>query len=268
KIPTIYAAVKDHKDKEIIVYCARGGMRSKIVASIIDSIGFKVLQVEGGYKSFRQYIKQQLVSFQLKPKIICLYGLTCTGKTQLLQEFPNSLDLEELAQHRGSLYGGVGLIPRSQKEFENLLLHRLKELNHYDLILVEGESRKVGNSEIPAFLFKAMKQGINVLVQRDFSRRAEEGAKEYFSTPEKVKAMREITPRLKEVISNKRKEDVIALIDEGKYQEATTILLKEYYDIRYQHLLKNTDYSYTVTNNDLSKAVKDLSAAIKKIKKS
>ena len=146
KIPSIYHAVKEHKNKTIIVYCARGGMRSGIIASLLESIGFKVLQVEGGYKSFRHYITDQLYNFQLKPKIICLYGLTCSGKTKLLKQFQNSLNLEELAQHRGSLYGGVGLKPNRQKRFENLLLQRLKELNHHNYIFVEGESRKIGNT--------------------------------------------------------------------------------------------------------------------------
>src|SRR3990167_729650 len=121
KIPSIYNAVKDHCRKTIIVYCARGGMRSGIIASLLESIGFKVLQIEGGYKSFRHYIVDQLYNFQLKPKIICLSGLTCSGKTKLLKQLSNALDLEELAQHRGSLYGGVGLKPHRQKRFENML---------------------------------------------------------------------------------------------------------------------------------------------------
>src|SRR3990167_3115854 len=98
KIPSIYNAVKDHQEKTIVVYCARGGMRSGIIASLLESIGFKVLQIEGGYKSFRHYIVDQLYHFPLKTKIICLYGLTCSGKTTLLKQLPNSLDLEELAQ--------------------------------------------------------------------------------------------------------------------------------------------------------------------------
>ena len=258
KIPSIYNAVRDHKDKTIIVYCARGGMRSKIIASLLDSIGFKVLQVEGGYKSFRHYILDQLYNFQLKPKIVCLYGLTCTGKTKLLEHLPNSLNLEELAQHRGSLYGGVGLQPNFQKRFENLLLHRLRELNGFDHIFVEGESRRIGRVEIPDFLFRAMKEGTNVLVKRDFEKRVEEGVKEYFSSLEKVTQMKDITPQLRDIISKKRKEEIMAFIDAGKYHDAARIILKEYYDVLYEHTLKKVDFRVEITNNDMEEGIEGI----------
>ncbi len=262
KIPSIYHAVKDHEDKIIVVYCARGGMRSKIIASLLDSIGFKVLQAEGGYKSFRHYILDQLNNFKLKPRIICLYGLTCTGKTKLLEHLPNSLNLEELAQHRGSLYGGVGLQPNFQKRFENLLLHRLRELNDSESIFVEGESRRIGRVEIPDFLFKAMKKGRNVLVKRNFERRVEEGVKEYFSSPEKIKQMKEITPQLREIINKKRKEEIISLIDAGKYHAAATIILKEYYDVLYENTLKKVDFTFEIRNDDVEEGIKEIEEKI------
>ena len=266
KIPSIYNAVKDHRKKTIIVYCARGGMRSGIIASLLESIGFKVLQVEGGYKSFRHYITKLLYHFQLKPKIICLYGLTCSGKTKLLEQLPNSLNLEELAQHRGSLYGGVGLKPNRQKRFENLLLQRLRELNHEEHIYVEGESRKIGDTEIPPFLFKAMKQGTNVLVKKDFELRVKECVQEYFSSPEKIQQIRDITPLLRDIISNKRKQEIITFIDTGKYEEVARILLKEYYDVLYAHTLKSVQFDFEASNNDLQTAIKEIKKIKEKIK--
>ena len=229
KIPSIYDAVKDHQEKSIVVYCARGGMRSGIIASVLESIGFKVLQVDGGYKSFRHYIADRLYNFQLKPKVMCLYGLTCSGKTKLLEKLPNSLNLEELAQHRGSLYGGVGLKPHTQKKFENLLWQRLQQLNHFDYIFVEGESRRIGNVEIPPFLFKAMKNGLNIIIEKDFNLRVEACVQEYFSSQEKVQQIKEITPQLRDVISNQRKQEIISLIEKKEYKEVAAILLKEYY---------------------------------------
>ena len=176
----------------------------------------------------------------------------------MLHQFPNSLTLEELAQHRGSLYGGVGLNPNRQKKFENLLRQRLKELNHYDCIFVEGESRRIGNVEIPDFLFKAMKRGVNVLVKKDFEKRVEEGVKEYFSSPGKIKQMKEITPQLREIISKKQKEEIMTLIEAGNYAEATRIILKEYYDVLYAHTLKHVAFSSEISNNDLEEAKKNL----------
>lgn len=258
KIPSIYNAVKDHREKTMIVYCARGGMRSGIIASLLESIGFKVLQVEGGYKSFRHYITDQLNKFQLKPKIICLYGLTCSGKTKLLEQLPNALNLEDLAQHRGSLYGGVGLKPNRQKRFENLLLQRLRELDHHDYIFVEGESRKIGDTEIPPFLFKAMKNGVNILIKKDFELRVKECVQEYFSSPEKVQQIRDITPQLRDIISKKRKEEIVAFLGGGKYEEVARILLKEYYDVLYAHTLKQVRFDLEIINNQIDEAIKSL----------
>ncbi|MEK6969591.1 MAG: tRNA 2-selenouridine(34) synthase MnmH [Nanoarchaeota archaeon] len=266
KIPSIYNAVKDHKNKTIVVYCARGGMRSNIIASLLESVGFKVLQLEGGYKSFRNYLLQQLKDFKIKPKIICLYGLTCSGKTELLKKLPNALDLEGLAQHRGSLYGAIGLTPHSQKKFENLLLDRLKQLNEEKYIFTEGESRKIGNVEIPAVLFTAMKKGINVLVTRSIDRRAEEAVKEYFSSPENIKKIIEITPQLKENISRENKEEIVKLINEKKYQAAVKILLEKYYDPLYAHTLKQQKYTFTINNDDVEKAVEEIKSRLPELK--
>src|SRR3989344_6224832 len=184
-------------------------MRSGIIASLLESIGFKVLQVEGGYKSFRNYVLDNLQDLKLKPKVICLYGLTCTGKTKLLEKLPNSLDLEALAQHRSSLLGAVGLKPNSQKRFENLLLHRLQELQHNYLIFIEGESRKIGSVEVPISLFKAMKKGKNFLITRSFDLRVQECLQEYFSDEKNVAEIKELIPRLRELLSNKRKEEIV-----------------------------------------------------------
>ncbi len=258
KIPSIYNAVKDHKDKTIIVYCARGGMRSGIIASLIESIGFKVLQMDGGYKEFRHYLLNQLNNFQLKSKIVCLYGLTCSGKTELLKKFPNSLNLEELAQHRGSLYGAVGLKPNSQKKFENLLLQRLTELNREKYIIIEGESRKIGDVEIPLVLWKAMKQGINVLITRSMERRVEEAVKEYFFFPDSIQQIKEITPKLKEVISKEKKKEVIELIEQKDFSAAIKILLENYYDLLYAHTINRQQYAFQVNNDNSEKAVKEI----------
>ncbi|MBU0470345.1 MAG: tRNA 2-selenouridine(34) synthase MnmH [Nanoarchaeota archaeon] len=258
KIPSIYNAVKEHKDKTIIVYCARGGMRSKIIASLLESLGYKVLQLEGGYKLFRHYILEELNNFKLKPKIVCLYGLTCTGKTDLLKKLPSALDLEELAQHRGSLFGAVGLKPRSQKKFENLLLKRLKELNSEKVIFTEGESRKIGNVEIPPFLFKAMKKGRNILITRSLEKRIAEAVREYFATPEMAEEIKKITPTLRDIISKKKKEEIVRLIEEKKFEDATKILLEEYYDLLYVHTLNKQNFSFEVNNDDLEKAAKEI----------
>ncbi len=257
KIPTIAQAVKDHKDKNLVIYCARGGMRSGIIASLLDSLGFKVYQLIDGYKGFRNYLVKELQNFQLKPKIVILWGLTCTGKTVLLHQLPNSLDLEELAQHRGSLMGALGLKPNSQKKFENLLLKRLRELQKEKYLFVEGESRRVGNCIIPEFLFRAMMAGINVKITRTMMGRVQAMVDEYF-VPEYVGEIKTIIPQFREIISRKNKEIILQLIEEKRYHEASRMILEMYYDPLYEHGLKKIEYQFELSNDDQGKAVKGI----------
>jgi tRNA 2-selenouridine synthase len=185
--------------------------------------------------------------------------LTCTGKTKLLQQFSNSLDLEGLAQHRGSLYGGIGLKPNSQKKFESLLLQRLNELNSEKYIVVEGESRKIGDVQIPAFLYTTMiREGIPVLITRSLDRRAEEAVKEYFTSAAAVRKIREITLSLQKVISRKNKEEILALLEKEEYREAMKQLLELYYDPLYNHTLQKIKCAVRIDNNTLSAGASQL----------
>jgi len=254
KIPNIVKTIQPHKDKTIVVYCARGGMRSGIIASLLESIGMKVYQVEGGYKLFRNYLLDQLNNFKIKPKVYVMHGLTCTGKTDLLKKFDNFLDLEGLAQHRGSLYGAIGLKPNSQKKFENLLLAKLRELNDQDHILVEGESRRIGDCIMPECLWKAMENGKNIMVTRSVPLRCSAMVKEYFLNPKIAEEIIEISKGLRRTISNKNKEEMIQLMEQKEYEKAAEILLTKYYDPLYEHSLNRMEFIFTINNDNIEKA--------------
>lgn len=258
KMPEFIKETAKYKSDNIIVYCWRGGMRSRTVVSLLESFGYNVRQLVGGYKSYRAYVKEKLYHYPIKPKFVVLWGLTCTGKTQLLQQFHHSLDLEGLAQHRGSLYGAIGLQPRSQKMFENLMLQRLDQLNQEKFILVEGESRRIGDVIIPDVVWKAMQHGIPVKVTRSIDRRAEEAAKEYIASEEDVQKIKQITLSLSRVISNKQKQEIASLLDQKKYVDAIKILLEFYYDPLYANTLKNFNYEFEVSNDDVMIAVREL----------
>ena len=255
KIPTIYAAVKGHRDKNIIVYCARGGMRSGIIANLLDSIGFTVFKVDQGYKGFRNYMVKQLENYRLKPKVVVLYGLTCTGKTEILRKLPNSIDLEGLAQHRGSLMGALGMQPHSQKKFENLLLKRLNELQDEDVIFVEGESRRIGDIIIPPFLWKAMCHGKKILITRSIEKRTQAMVDEYFQHADEIKT---IVREFKRVISNKNKGKIQQHIEKKEYTEAAKLILTEYYDPLYKHTLDQMEFSDEINADNVEEAVSKL----------
>ncbi len=259
KLPVFVKPFNEHRDKTIIVYCWRGGMRSKCVVDFLYALKYPVVQMEGGYKSYRAYIREKLENFQLRPKVVVLWGLTCTGKTALLQLFPNCIDLEGLAQHRSSLYGAIGLTPRSQKMFDSLLLQELERLSQEKVIFMEGESRKIGDVQMPDFLFKAMKQGMPILIRRSVEKRVELAVREYFKL-EFIPKIKEITQLLWRVIGKKKKEEMIACLDKGEYATAAKILLMDYYDPLYQHTLKELSFVKEINTDNLEKARKELLA--------
>ncbi len=256
KLPDFLKTISEYKDQEIIIYCWRGGMRSRTVVALFEALGYNVKQLEYGHKAYRAYVRAKLDSFQLKPTLVVLSGLTCTGKTDILHLFENSLDLEGLAQHRGSLYGSLNLQPNSQIRFENLLLKKLQELNHYEFLYVEGESRRIGDLIIPPSVWKAMVNGVQIKITRDLNLRAEACVKEYFK--DNVEEIISITRRLWKVIGKENKELVLTHLNNQEYFEASKILLEKYYDPLYQNTLNKRTFQTEISSNDLDEAKQQL----------
>ncbi|MBW1636096.1 MAG: tRNA 2-selenouridine(34) synthase MnmH, partial [Deltaproteobacteria bacterium] len=150
-----------YKELSLTVFCARGGMRSRSVVNLLTQFGYDAFQLEGGYKKYRHDILQCLDRFW--PRLIVIHGLTGTGKTRILQELDNAIDLEDLAQHRSSLFGAIDREPRNQRTFESHLFNTVLTLRK-EPFFIEGESRKIGRVFIPKPLAMAMKEGIYVRV--------------------------------------------------------------------------------------------------------
>jgi tRNA 2-selenouridine synthase len=149
--------------KAIVIHCWRGGMRSGGVSWLLDLYGFKVFTIIGGYKAFRQWAIQQ---FEKDYPVQILGGYTGSGKTEVLQQLKKQqqqvINLEELAKHKGSAFGNIGMPPQpSQEMFENLLALELKKvadrLEPAQSIWMEDESQRIGLVNIPVPFFKKMR---------------------------------------------------------------------------------------------------------------
>jgi tRNA 2-selenouridine synthase len=256
-LPEIMDIVNQCKGKELVIYCWRGGMRSKVIVSFLESLKYNVYQLQGGHKSFRKYVKEKLDNYELKPKVIVLWGLTCVGKTDLLKYFKNSIDIEGLANHNGSLYGAMGKTPNSQYRFDNLLLRKLDKLQNEKHIITEGESRRIGNLMIPTFFYKKMLNATHVLLTRSIEKRSQLCAEEYFNLTNKTEAIK-ISASLQRVIGKKKQAQMVEFLENDQFTTASKILLESYYDPLYAHTLKQFKYSKEINTDDIKKAREEL----------
>ena len=222
----------------LALYCWRGGMRSRSVAALVQAMGEPVLLLEGGYKAYRGWVRDQIEQLEVQP-VVVLRGPTGVGKTEILARVESAspgttLCLESLAQHRSSILGAVGKEPVSQPAFETRLLERLGEMGPGPWF-VEGESRKVGDVILPAKLYQAMESGVQWLLQATTETRVRNLMEDYLADDGAVEAIRAKLPFLEGRIGPKWVGQLDAWMAEGRAAEVTEVLLERYYDPLYAH---------------------------------
>jgi tRNA 2-selenouridine synthase len=225
--------------KKVVVYCWRGGMRSKAVTELAGEA--EVYQLVDGYKKYREYVRECLTNYEIKPRVVVIHGYTCSGKTRILYELDNVVDLEGLAQHRGSVFGAMGLKPRSQKMFDSLLFKRLEELKEAPYIVFEGESNKIGDVFIPSRIYSAMKKGVHLLLEVPVEKRAQLAVDEYDIIQKKEEFLR-IVNSLGKRLGKKTVMAVEEAVESGELVEAARLMLERYYDPLYDHTLDKYEY--------------------------
>lgn len=167
------------KNPESLLYCFRGGMRSEIAVNWLNECGVSVNRLKGGYKNFRNWVISQHLDIEnyIKDWII-IGGLTGSGKTDFLRSFKESIDLERIANHRGSAFGVRDGGQPTQSNFENILT--LDYLNHnYKKLILEDESRTIGRAGLPGFWYQKMQSSKLVILEVDDDKRAENIYYEY-----------------------------------------------------------------------------------------
>ncbi len=261
RLPEITKKLRAYDGKRLIAYCWRGGMRSHAFVSFLRSCGFDIIQLDGGYKSFRKYVRESLYNFDIKPEIFSIYGMTGTGKTDLIKRLaPVSIDLEGLAGHRSSIFGHVGLAPRTQKMFENLLFEELKRVNDMPYIFLEGESRRIGNINLPDVIFSNMLKSKAINVTSDMSVRVQRIVEEYFDSDGKIDQIREVLNS--RILNSRLGAKNIAIMKEhlqsGGYDELVLILLEKYYDPMYMHSQKKLHAFAECSSNDIERATREI----------
>ncbi len=222
-----------------LIYCWRGGERSGAFTHILNRIGWKAMQLEGGYQGFRRTVIDGLeeAAQQFSFQVVC--GMTGSGKTRILQEAQKLgaqvLDLEALAIHRGSVLGNEPNIEQpSQKGFETELWNALRSLDPSKPVLVESESKKVGGVHIPDALMEKIRNGACIELRSSTQTRVSWLMREYhhfLSDADNFKSKLALLTAHYGKVQIAKWNDAI---DTGRFPELVEELLVKHYDPSYQ----------------------------------
>lgn len=238
--------------RTVLVHCWRGGMRSAGVAWLLDLYGFKVYTLAGGYKAYRKWV---LLQFEKTYSFNVIGGYTGSGKTLVLHELKRIgkpvIDLEALANHKGSAFGAMGQLPQPKQEmFENLLasdLHALSMMKEPadNRIWIEDESQRIGNLNIPPNLWKQMRNSPLYFLNIPFEERLEYIVKDYgkFDREKLVNA----TLRIHKRLGGLETKNALNHLVENDIKECFRILLT-YYDKWYSKGLHNRENLSSLLN--------------------
>jgi tRNA 2-selenouridine synthase len=223
-----------------LIYCWRGGQRSAAMATILSQVGWRTAVLTGGYKTYRKYVREQLHEQETSAKLVLLDGRTGSGKTTVLRRLRDEglqvLDLEALAQHRGSLFGALDAAQPSQKLFESRLLATLSTCDLTRPILVEAEASKIGDRALPAGLWKVMLRAPKIVLKAPASERARYLAMTYSDVGLNLPRIREALARLPLKLSVKTRERWQSLAKEGALEPLAAQLIKSHYDPAYDRV--------------------------------
>ena len=254
-------------DNKVFVHCWRGGMRSGSMAWLLNLFGYEVHVLTGGYKAYRHYVLQQIAQ---KFKLIVIGGKTGSGKTDVLLKLKEMgeqvIDLEGLANHKGSAFGALGLPPQpSTEHFENLLADVIK---HFDLsrrVWIEDESKTVGRVFIDLNLWNNMRTSPVFIIDLPLEIRLQRLVRDYGE--QAIAGLEEAITNIKRRLGNEQWKNAIDAVQAKDFAGAAKITLY-YYDKAYDKGLgmKETKeiFRFVFDTDDVEHMARTLVAAAEK----
>ena len=254
KLEDIYMKLLDlSENHNVCLFCYRGSMRSTVLFNIMKSMGLDIYRLKGGYKAYRKHVIENLDKLINSHEYVNINGYTGVGKTEILNfleiSHKNVLNLEQLANHRGSILGNAGLNSQpSQKMFESLLLEKLKSFDDSP-VFVECESSKIGSVNIP----KSLRQKYNnsthqVMINCELKKRIARIKSDYLKNPRAIEDIRNAITYLSKYIGQSNSKILIEKLDDEDYDYVIENLITKYYDKSYA--VKKKDFEMEIDNND------------------
>lgn len=263
--------IKDWENKNhsrvntLLVHCWRGGMRSDAVAWLLNLYGYKIFVLKGGYKAYRRWA---FIQFEKKYPLKVLGGFTGSGKTEVLKELKENgktvIDLEGLANHKGSAFGSLGADAQPSHEmFENLLAKELLKTGTNGNaqtktdIWIEDESVHIGRVGIPKIFWQQMRESPLYFLEIPFDERVKYISRHYgkFDKQQLIDCVLRIQKRL----GGLNTKNSIGFLNDGDFISAFSILLK-YYDKMYRESLQNREGIDSILNKIICEKVESKNA--------
>ena len=262
-----------------VIYCFRGGQRSQIAQQWIQDASRKnIKRLQGGYKAFRHFLIDELTQNNYPYKALRLGGCTGSGKTILLNQISNSIDLEDMARHRGSSFGKKIVPQPSQINFENNLAYEIikKRNENYKHLVFEDEGKNVGRSSIPKEFYGFIHSSPLIILEVPFERRTEITFNEYVKTEQEdyIEAfgqneginnwsayIKSGLERIQKRLGGALYQHISSLFDEALLRQQKTgdislhklwvaSLLKDYYDPMYNYQLEQNKNDIIFKGNE------------------
>lgn len=224
--------------REVLMHCWRGGMRSNAMAWLLETGGFRVHLLSGGYKAYRAQVRSEL---QRPARMLVLGGMTGCGKTDILHALARTgsqiIDLEGLAGHRGSAFGGVGLEEQPGNEtVENTLHAQWARLDFSRPIWVEDESRRIGTVTLCEEFFAHIESGPLVIVELPLPLRVRRLVRMYAGNSHDDALLRGVE-RIASRLGSETSRKASVALKERRYADAVSMILN-YYDKAYAHQIE------------------------------
>ncbi|KFE33680.1 tRNA 2-selenouridine(34) synthase MnmH [Thioclava atlantica] len=250
-----------------LVYCWRGGQRSGSFATILRQVGWRAELVEGGYKSWRRLVIEANDAPMPGP-VVVLDGNTGTAKTDILKSAARQgaqvIDLEGLANHRGSLFGAMAGGQSGQKDFETRLAMEVAALDPARPVLLEAESSKIGDLQLPKGVWDAIRNAPRIRVRAPLSERASYLARAYADITADPERLLAVIEQLRPFQPAERIAAWQAQAVAGEYAALAGELMRDHYDPRYEkHRARHVEGELVVEAERLdAEAIEGLAARV------
>jgi tRNA 2-selenouridine synthase len=224
----------------LLLHCWRGGMRSENVALLFRASGIRCDILEGGYQSYRRYLRK---SFSTPAKFIILGGLTGCGKTEILTQLHSlgqqTIDLEGIAHHKGSAFGALGQKTQpTNEQFENNFFYHWRTLDPALPVWLEDESMAIGSILVPEEIFTRMRNSVVVKIEMDLDLRVKRLNREYATFPPGI--LKDSIRKIRKRLGDQNTRIAFTAIDQSQFSKAIELSLA-YYDKAYSYGLNRRD---------------------------